>query len=44
MHEHFARILNKLIAVQEEEQVREIRRKALESRKRFSLEHLESNA
>lgn len=44
MHEHFARILSKLIAVQEEEQVREIRRKALESRRRYSLDHLVSNA
>lgn len=44
MHEHFARILSKLIAVHEEEQVREIRKKALESRRRYSLEHLVSNA
>jgi DNA-binding FadR family transcriptional regulator len=44
MHEHFTRILSKLIAVHEEEQVREIRQKALESRRRFSLEHLVSNA
>ena len=40
MHEHFARILNKLIAIQEEEQLREIRQKAKESRERFSLDHL----
>ena len=44
MHEHFARILNKLIAAHEEEQMQEVRRKALESRERFSLGHLVSNA
>lgn len=44
MHEHFARILNKLIAVHEEEQMQEVRRKTLESRERFSLGHLVSNA
>ncbi len=44
MHEHFARILNKLIAIHEEEQVQEVRRRALESRERFSLNHLVSNA
>jgi len=44
MHEHFARILNKLIAIQEQEQLQEIRRQAQESRKRFSLDHLASSA
>jgi len=43
MHEHFARILNKLIAVHEEEQMQEVRRQTLESRERFSLGHLVSN-
>ncbi len=42
MHEHFSRILSKLIAVYEEAQVNEVRKKALESRKRFSLNHLVS--
>ncbi|MDX1555875.1 MAG: FadR/GntR family transcriptional regulator [Xanthomonadales bacterium] len=40
MHHHFARILNKLIATTEEEQVREVRRRTSEVRKRFSLDHL----
>ncbi|MEM9401289.1 MAG: FadR/GntR family transcriptional regulator [Pseudomonadota bacterium] len=40
MHAHFARILNKLIAANEKAQVDEIRRKTLESRERFSLNHL----
>ncbi len=44
MHEHFARILNKLLAANEQEQIDEIRRKTLESRERFSLGHLVSNA
>jgi DNA-binding FadR family transcriptional regulator len=44
MHEHFARILNKLIAIQEEEQLQAIRQQAQESRKRFSLDHLASSA
>lgn len=44
MHEHFARILNKLIAIQEEEQLQAIRQQAKESRKRFSLDHLASGA
>lgn len=44
MHQHFARILEKLIAVDEAEQVEKIRRKALESRQRFSLNHLVPNA
>ena len=44
MHEHFARILDKLIAVLEEEQLQAIRLQAQESRKRFSLDHLASSA
>lgn len=40
MHEHFSRILNKLIAAKEAEQLEEIRRKAEASRKRFSLQTL----
>lgn len=40
MHEHFARILNKLIATSEAEQVEQARRQAQEVRKRFSLDHL----
>lgn len=40
MHQHFSRILDKLITVREAEQVKEVRQKALESRKRFSLNHL----
>lgn len=44
MHAHFARILNKLIAATEQAQVEEIRRKAIESRERFSLNHLAPNA
>ncbi len=40
MHAHFARILNKLIAAEEKAQVEEIRRKTMESRERFSLNHL----
>lgn len=40
MHGHFSRILNKLIAANEAEQVEQIRRKSLESRERFSLNHL----
>ena len=40
MHNHFARILNKLIAANEKAQVEEIRRKTMESRERFSLNHL----
>lgn len=43
MHAHFSRILNKLIAVTEQAQVEEIRRQTLESRQRFSLNHLASN-
>ncbi|MEL7187237.1 MAG: FadR/GntR family transcriptional regulator [Pseudomonadota bacterium] len=44
MHSHFARILNKLIAANEKAQVEEIRRKTLESRERFSLNHLASGS
>jgi len=40
MHEHFARILNKLIATTEAQQVEEARRKAQEVRQRYSLDHL----
>lgn len=42
MHEHFARLLNKLLAATEQEQIEEIRRKTSESRERFSLGHLVS--
>ena len=44
MHAHFARILNKLIAANEKAQVEEIRRKTMESRERFSLNHLNTGA
>ena len=40
MHRHFSRILDKLIAVHEAEQLENVRRKTLESRQRFSLNHL----
>ena len=40
MHQHFALILNKLIATTEAEQVEMARRQAQEVRKRFSLDHL----
>lgn len=43
MHEHFARILNKLIATSEAEQIEQARKKAQEVRQRFSLDHLVSN-
>lgn len=43
MHEHFARILNKLFAANEQEQIDEIRRSTIESRERFSLNHLVTN-
>jgi len=43
MHAHFARLLEKLIASNEEEQVEAIRRKAHENRERFSLSHLSVN-
>lgn len=44
MHQHFSRIINKLIVATEREQVEEIQRKMLESRERFSLNHLVSSA
>ena len=44
MHHHFARILNKLIATAEEQQVEEIRKQLQEVRKRFSLDHLVAGA
>jgi DNA-binding GntR family transcriptional regulator len=40
MHQHFSRIIHKLIAAQEKEQVAAIQRKMTESRERFSLNHL----
>ena len=40
MHQHFSRIINKLIAAEEKEQVAAIQRKMTESRERFSLNHL----
>ncbi len=40
MHQHFSRIINKLIAAEEKEQVEAIQRKMTESRERFSLNHL----
>ena len=40
MHQHFALILNKLIATTEAAQVEEARKRAEEVRKRFSLGHL----
>lgn len=40
MHHHFARILNKLIATMEEEQVEAVRQYSAEVRKRFSMDHL----
>lgn len=42
MHAHFSRILNKLIAANEAEHVEAVRQQALESRERFSLNHLVS--
>jgi DNA-binding FadR family transcriptional regulator len=44
MHQHFALILNKLIATSEAAQVEEARRQAEEARERFSLDHLVSQA
>jgi len=44
MHEHFSRILNKLIVADETERVEEARNRALKSRERFSLGHLVSEA
>lgn len=43
MHEHFARILNKLIATSEAEQIEQARKQAQEVRQRFSLDHLVSS-
>ena len=40
MHQHFSRIINKLLAAEEKEQVAAIQRKMTESRERFSLNHL----
>jgi DNA-binding FadR family transcriptional regulator len=40
MHQHFALILNKLIATTEAERVERARKEAQEVRKRFSLDHL----
>ncbi len=40
MHKHFARLLNKLLAAAEAEEVEAARTKALKSRERFSLDHL----
>ena len=42
MHEHFARILKKLIATEEAKKYEEIRKQSEEVRKRFSLDHLVS--
>ena len=44
MHQHFALILNNLIATTEAAQVEEARRQAEEVRKRFSLDHLANTA
>lgn len=44
MHEHFSRILNKLIATSEAEQIEQARKQARKVRKRFSLEHLAPNS
>lgn len=43
MHQHFSRIINKLIATAEKEQMAAIQRKMVESRERFSLNHLVSS-
>ena len=43
MHEHFSRILNKLIVADETEQIEEARKRAIKSRERFSLGHLVSD-
>lgn len=42
MHAHFSRLLHKLIAANESEQIEDAKRSALESRRRFSLSHLVS--
>lgn len=44
MHEHFARILNKLITTSEAEKIEQARKEAQKVRKRFSLEHLVPNS
>lgn len=43
MHEHFAKILDKLIATEEAEQLEKARRQAAEARKRFLLNHVVSD-
>ena len=43
MHQHFSRIINKLIVVTEKEQLEAIQRKMTESKERFSLNHLVSS-
>ncbi len=43
MHQHFSRIINKLVVVTEKEQMDAIQRKMLASRERFSLNHLVSS-
>ncbi len=43
MHQHFSRIINKLIAATEREQLEAIQRKMTESKERFSLNHLVSS-
>ena len=43
MHQHFSRIINKLIVATEKEQVEAIQRKMMESKERFSLNHLVSS-
>lgn len=43
MHHHFSRIISKLIAAEEKEKVEAIQQQMLESRKRFSLDHLVSS-
>jgi len=43
MHEHFTRILNKLITTAEAEKFEEVRKQSEEARKRFSLDHLVSS-
>lgn len=42
MHAHFSRLLNKLIAATESEQIEKIRQRTIESRQRYSLNHLSS--
>jgi DNA-binding FadR family transcriptional regulator len=43
MHEHFARILNKLITTAETEQFEEVRKQTEEVRKRFTIHHSMTN-